>query len=237
MAACTDLRLNIVVVEDYRPLREMTVATLRQTGHRVIGIDCAEAFLDEGARHRVDILIVDLNLPGDDGLQLARRFRVAQPAAGIIMVTARKEVRDRVQGYSAGADIYLSKPVAPAELLAAVDALGRRVALTISAQFLQNASLELDVARQRLRGPMHAVGISTHEVLILSAFARAPRGELETWQIIELISADTETYSAATLAVRMTRLRAKLEDAGAPEGCLKSIRNAGYRLMISLTIL
>jgi len=119
--------LNIVVVEDNEDLREAIVDVLAALGHRVLGLSCAEELGDEGAQAMIDLLVVDLNLPGEDGVSLSRRLRSTQPGLCILMMTARDTVRDKVAGYEAGADIYLTKPVSIEELSAAVQSLGRRL--------------------------------------------------------------------------------------------------------------
>ena len=115
--------LNIVVVEDNDDLREAIVEVLSALGHRVLGLTCAEELGDEGAQAVIDLLVVDLNLPGEDGVSLTRRLRQIHPGLRILMMTARDTVRDKVSGYEAGADMYLTKPVSIEELTAAVQSL------------------------------------------------------------------------------------------------------------------
>ena len=115
--------LSIIVVEDHDSLRMVTVEMLRQNGHNVIGLECAEDLDDEAGGQYADIFIIDLNLPNEDGLSLTRRIKKVNPNVGVIMMTARHQLSDRVIGYESGADIYLIKPVNPAELLAAITAL------------------------------------------------------------------------------------------------------------------
>ena len=116
-------KLNITVIEDHDALRAVTMEALRQQGHDVQGIDCAEALDDEVAGFHAQIFVIDINLPGEDGLSLARRIRKGNPSAGIIMASGRVHVDDRIAGYDSGADVYLPKPVAVEELLAAVTAI------------------------------------------------------------------------------------------------------------------
>jgi len=124
--------LNIVVVEDNDDLREAIVGVLSAQGHRVLGLSCAEELGDEGAQAVIDLLVVDLNLPGEDGVSLTRRLRQTQPGLCILMMTARDSVRDKVSGYEAGADMYLTKPVSIEELTAAVKSLDRRLNTTLA---------------------------------------------------------------------------------------------------------
>ncbi len=119
--------LNVAVIEDNDELRDVMVDTLRSGGHRAIGMDSAEAMTDQSSGELIDILVVDINLPGEDGFSLARRLRAIQPRTGIILVTGRNRDSDRRAGFEGGADIFLTKPVSTEELTAAVASLKRRL--------------------------------------------------------------------------------------------------------------
>ena len=119
--------LEIVLVEDHDDLRRVTAVLLAERGHHVVGLSSAEEVDDSILLPKPDVFILDLNLPGEDGLTLAKRIRNAQPRVGIVLTTVRSELRDRLDGYESGADIYLPKPTDFEELTAAVEALGRRV--------------------------------------------------------------------------------------------------------------
>jgi DNA-binding response OmpR family regulator len=122
-----DTPLNILVVEDHDDLREATVTALDSLGYAAHGADCAETMDEMLSDLSPDVLLLDLNLPGEDGLSIARRLRGALPNMGIIMVTARNQGRDITNGYDSGADIYVTKPTSPEELHAAIQALARRM--------------------------------------------------------------------------------------------------------------
>lgn len=119
--------LNIVLVEDHDLLRTVTASVLTEAGHKVLALSCAEEVDEAISGMSPDLYILDLNLPGEDGISLARRIRRSHPRVGIIMTTVRAEVADRLDGYESGADIYLPKPTDPTELLAAAVALARRL--------------------------------------------------------------------------------------------------------------
>jgi DNA-binding response OmpR family regulator len=224
--------LNIMVVEDHDALRDVTVEALSERGHNVRGIDCAEALPDEPGLFPIDLLVIDLNLPGEDGISLAGRIRAAQPDIGIIMVTARNQVRDRMAGYDGGADIYLTKPTSADDLCAAVRALTRRIrpSAEVSSAFL------LSLNTQVLQGPLAKVSLTGQEVALLAAFTRAKDQQLETWQLIALtVKAATESSKKA-LEVQIVRLRKKLLQVGAAEPSIKSIRGQGYRLLLKLAL-
>ena len=225
--------LNIIVIEDNDDLRETMVDALRGQGHQVVGLDCAEALPEQSAWQRVDIMVVDLNLPGEDGLSLVARARSFQPDVGIIMVTARNRPEDRQAGYSTGADIYLTKPISLPELSAALRSFARRRVATLKHISPQGLTLN----KLELQGQQATVKLTAQEAIILTALARAPAGRLETWQIADLLEAQVDESFKASLAVRMVRLRKKLTDAGIEGLAIESLRNIGYQLTTRIQIL
>ncbi len=223
--------LNIIVVEDHDELREVTVEALGNLGHVVCGVDSAEALDDELGAFRADILILDLNLPGEDGLSLARRIREALPEVGIIMVTARQQVRDKIEGYGSGADIYLTKPTSVEELDAAIQALSRRIRPAPV-----SGGLRLNPATLQLSGPRSTIDVSDQECSLLIAFSKARDHRLENWQIMELSGKPFEEFSKSALEVQIVRLRKKLENAGVTPPTIKAIRGTGYQLCCLLMV-
>jgi len=224
--------LNIMVVEDHDALRDITVEALAQRGHNVRGVDSAEALPDEPGLFPIDLLVIDLNLPGEDGISLAARIRAAQPDIGIIMVTARNQVRDRMAGYDSGADIYLTKPTSSEELIAAVRALTRRIRPDEPGDCL----LTVQLASLNLLGAKDKVGLSSHEASLLAALVRAKDQQLETWQLIALTDKEVTELSKKALEVQIVRLRKKLQQAGAQEPSIKAIRGQGYRLCVKVAL-
>lgn len=222
--------LNIVVVEDHDALREMTVTALSRPGWNTFGRESAEALYETPDTPAIDIALLDLNLPGEDGLALAQRLRERQPGIGIIMLTARDRIEQRVAGYEHGADIYLTKPAATEELVAAVAALARRLRSSRHEQ----AAFRLDAAAGLLYGPTQSISLLESETKVLRALALAPDGKLETWQLQEVLGDDSTSRLA--VAIRISRLRKKLHEIGAPDDSLRAIRGTGYRLLIELQI-
>ena len=230
-------KLNITVVEDHDALRAVTIEALRQQGHNAHGIACAEALDDEAARYPSDLFIIDLNLPGEDGLSLSKRIRRGNPRAGIIMATGRTQLNDRIAGYEAGADVYLSKPVEMNELLAAVSAVSRRVDLWQAMP--GSAAIDgfmVDSRSLTLSGPKGSTVISAGELKMLAAFSTSPGQQLEYWQLMELLGHSPDDFRKATLEVKIVRLRKKLVQVGAELGCLRSIRLVGYQLCVPFEI-
>ncbi len=197
--------LSIVLVEDNDDLRELTADALRHEGHRVTALSCAEELEDKAGGAAADLFLIDLNLPGEDGFSLARRIRQAQPLVGILIVSARAELQDKVDGYDCGADAYLPKPVPFQELRAAINSFARRRQAQHSTQHRVGSALRLQ--QRELQGPANTVRLTTAEESLLTALARAPSGRLESWQLLELLGMDSAEVSKASLEVRITRLR------------------------------
>ena len=230
-----DSVLNVVVVEDHHLLRDSVVEMLAAAGHQVQGVESAEALVDEVVLSRIDVAVVDINLPGESGLQLIRRLRAAQPNLGIIAMTALSAIHSRVAGYESGADMYLVKPVDPRELAAAVSRCGQR-SIQPAPDARVAATLQMDARRRSLIGPAGEQRLSADEAVLLAAFLRSPGQRLENWQLLELLGIDATAKDKARIEVRVSRLRRKLLQAGGSADCLQSVRGAGYQLCASLRV-
>lgn len=228
--------MNIIVIEDYASLRTIIIKTIEKLGHSAYGLSCAEEFDDVVARIAPDILVIDLNLPEEDGISLSQRIRKVNPLIGIIMLTARDRDEDKVLGYESGADIYLTKPVPFSELAAAISALVRRIS---SEKFVvNNANLILDNSQQLLNFKDIKISINKTESIILQALACAKNQLLEHWQLLEILGEDIDSESAKSyLSVRIFRLRQKLIEVGLSKNSLKNHHQQGYQLCINLTII
>lgn len=218
--------IGIVVIEDHDDLRELTVDLLASQGYWVCGFDSVEALSEASPPPVFEIALLDVGLPGESGLALAERLRAVRAEVGILMVTAHSQLDERVAGYECGADLYLCKPVAPQELLAAVAALARRLHHPEPAE----TDLALDLDRLLLVGAAVEVSLSLTEGAALQAFAIAPRRSLETWQLLEQLGKPLDVHGKAQLEVLLSRLRKKLIAAGAPAPAIKALRQCGYRL-------
>ncbi len=230
----SDSALKILLIEDNDELREATSAFLQGRGHYVRSVPTAEDLGDTSGAFVPDVYVVDLNLPGEDGLSLVRRLRSVHPNVGIVITTARTQIGDKVTGYESGADIYLAKPVAPLELLAGINALAKRV----MAQARQGNMLRFHLGSSLLGGPQASIALTRSEVEILTALIRAPGQTLERWQLAEIIAGSNQEVlpSAATLEMRIARLRKKLAEAGAEPPTIKAVRKHGYSLCSPILI-
>lgn len=229
-------RLNIVLVEDHDILRMMLQQALEESGHQVVALSCAEELEDEAGGRPVDIFLIDLNLPGEDGLSLTERVRTAYPLAGLIIVTARSRLEDKLEGYARGADLYLSKPLEVPELCAAVAALGKR-RQRVDGLMAQQQTFTLSQQQMTLtktgQVPVH---LTAAESSMLVAFSRAPGQRVAYWQIAETLGLDLKNYPKSSLEVRIVRLRKKLIEAGAEAGCIEAVRRHGYQLCIPVQV-
>lgn len=227
-------KLNIVVVEDNEDLRALTCQVLMNEGHRVRGVSCAEEVDDLVGGEPADVFLIDINLPGESGLSLSQRIRNAQPFVGIIIISARSDLDDKVVGYDSGADLYITKPVVFAELSAAIRSFARRH----EAGKFENASDTQTMVLRKLEvtGSAESVKLTATESTLLTAFARAPSGKLETWQIAEMLGLQADDGMKTNIAMRIARLRKKLLDAGAQGVVIESIRNVGYQIVISVEV-
>ncbi len=225
--------LSILVVEDHDDLRDAIVDALARQGHHVRGVDCAEAVPELAERNGIDLMVVDLNLPGESGLSLARRLRKVQPGLGIVMLTARSLSEDKSAGYANGADIYLTKPASLAELGAAIQALARRLG-PVRADV---PAWALDVDRLVLLGPAGRVVLTLNEVLVLTALCRAPERRLERWQLLECLGHQGGAYSNAAFEMFIARLRKKMRALGGEEETpIRSVRGIGYQLCVRVQL-
>ena len=230
-------RLNLVLVEDHDILRELLKRALEEAGHQVVALSCAEELEDEAQGQPADVFLIDLNLPGEDGMSLSERIRASYPLAGLIMVTARSGLKDKLEGYARGADLYLTKPIEVPELCAAVAALGRR-RQRVDDLLLQQQKLTLSQQQMTLSGTDGIpVRMTSAEVAILVAFSRAPGQRLEYWQIAETLQLDLQNYPKSSLEVRIVRLRKKLVEAGAPSNGVEAVRGHGYQLCTPVQVI
>jgi DNA-binding response OmpR family regulator len=225
--------LNLVVIEDSDDLRMLLKNALRTEGHHVVALSCAEELEDHSGIDQIDAFLIDINLPGEDGFSLAKRIRHVHTLAGIIMLTARSTLDDKLNGYDCGADIYLTKPVSLPELFAALRSFARRRRATLK----QASPDSLVLNKSELHGCEGVVKLTPQETVVLTCMARAPACKLETWQFAELLHMELDEAFKASLAVRMVRLRKKMVDAGAKGTVIESLRNVGYQITTYIEII
>ncbi len=229
------LPARILVVEDEADLREAVAEYLVRNGFLVRAAADAAAARAALAEQPADVVLLDLFMPGEDGLSLARWMR-AQPACpGIIMVTAASDLADRVVGLEVGADDYLGKPFALRELLARVRALSRRLldarprVRDAAGRRVAMGSNILDLATRRLTTQDgREIPLTAMEFDLLAAFAERPGRVLSREQLLDLAHDKGSDPFDRSIDVRITRIRRKIETDPAHPRIIRTVRGAGY---------
>jgi len=219
--------MRILVIEDDRSLRDAVSEGLRDAGFAIDAVGSAEAGLERLGADPYDLMVLDLGLPGCDGLELLRRIRPRE-LLPVLVLTARGSVEDRVTGLDAGADDYLPKPFAFVELLARVRALLRR-GDSVVPMVLRLGDLELDPIRFAVQRGGQPVTLTVKEFAILEYLMRHS-GELVSRSTL-LESCWDASYDGFSnlIDVHLSRLRRKLDRPGAPT-LLHTVRGAGVIL-------
>ena len=220
-------KLVIAVVEDNQEFRESEVEILTQIGHTVYGFESVEDYLDECGSFVADLLIVDLNLPGESGLNLVARLRETSRNIGIIIVSARSTTYQREEGYDYGADIYLVKPLSLHELCAAVASLGRRLHPVVE----DGGVITVDMKSRVMKGSNKVmVQLRSSEVALLVAFSLAPERKLQNWQMYDVVGCGLAQDPKSALELVIVKLRKKFAGIGVEGQSINVIRSFGYQL-------
>lgn len=226
--------LKIAILEDHDALRVLIADALVAAGYHVIQASNAEELNDFLSSRHIDLLLTDLNLPGENGVSVARRLKVSMPDLYIIMITALSGVKDRIAGYEGGADIYLAKPFSMDELLAAVGNISRRL-LKNAADHEAVVSLRLHLKRQELIGTQ-SVQLSQTEITLLKTMILARDRRAETFAFLQNTERPVNERSKASLEVQMVRLRQKIMSAGYDQPSIRAIRGEGYELLVPIVM-
>lgn len=221
--------MDIVLVEDEPQLAEQVSRALVRAGHVVKISGDGLSGLREVTQARCDLVILDVNLPGSDGFEVLSKIRASGNPVRVLMLTARSEVGDRVAGLKAGADDYLTKPFAMAELLARVDVLGRRTTLAEAPTVLQVGDLVMDLEKRRLSRGEKRIELSPREFEVLQVFMREPGRTFSRDEICERIWEREHEYDTRTVEIFIMRLRKKLDRPG-EESLIRTIRSVGYSI-------
>lgn len=226
---------HVLVVDDDPSLRQLVVDYLTDNEMRVTALASGRAIYDALARETIDLLLLDLRLPGEDGMEIARRIR-ADSSLPIIMLTARKDEADRVMALELGADDYLTKPFSPRELLARIRALLRRsrVHETVAdglakVRAFRFAGWELNVRLRRLKSPQgNGVELRNAEFNLLAVFLASPQRVLTRDQLLSMSHLHNDEVYERAIDTQVGRLRRKLAEHGADRELIRTERGAGY---------
>lgn len=232
---------HILVVDDDAEIRDLLGDYLRKNGYQVTGVADGKGMSAALEREHIDLVVLDLMLPGEDGLVLCRNLR-AHSNIPVIMLTARGDETDRIVGLEMGADDYLPKPFNPRELLARIKSVLRRAQQVLpenhaieDSRYIQFGEWKLDVvARHLVAGDGLVVTLSGAEYRLLKIFLEHPNRVLSRDQLLDLTQGrDTEPFDRS-IDVQVSRLRQRLRD-DAKEPCIiKTVRGEGYVLATSV---
>jgi len=223
--------IKVLLVEDDTRLAQLTARYLESHGVVVTVVHDGLEGQAEALRRQYDCIVLDLMLPGRDGLEVTRELR-ARTDVPILMVTARAEEADRVLGLEVGADDYVTKPFSPRELLARIRATVRRVRGQAGPQqqTVQVGALVLDPQRMTVTLDGKPIEVTAYEFSILRALAQRPGRVLSREQLLDLAKGSAELSFDRSIDVHVSRLRAKLGDDSRSPKILKTVRGVGYLL-------
>jgi two-component system phosphate regulon response regulator OmpR len=226
---------RVLVVDDDARLRDLLRRYLAEHGYSVFVAENAQAMNRLWLRERFDLLVLDLMMPGEDGLSVLRRLRGGNDRTPIVMLTAKGEDVDRIIGLEMGADDYLPKPFNPRELLARINAVLRRRAAeeapgapVADGEPVAFGDFELDLVRRTLSRAGKPVPLTTGEFAVLKAFARHPRMPLSREKLMEMARGREYEAFDRSLDVQISRLRKLIEPDPSKPRYIQTVWGLGY---------
>lgn len=241
----TDHIDHVLVVDDDREIRDLVSSYLKKNGLRVTTVADGRQMRSFLESDRVDLVVLDLMMPGDDGLVLCRELRAGRhKATPVLMLTARNDDTDRIVGLEMGADDYLTKPFVPRELLARIKAVLRRTRMlppnlqvTEAGQLLAFGDWHLDTtARHMLDKDGTAVTLSGAEYRLLRVFLDHPQQVLSRDQLLNLTQGREAELFDRSIDLLVSRVRQRLRDQAREPVYIKTVRSEGYVLAMPVEI-
>jgi len=226
--------MKILVVDDEPSLVELLTSYLGREGYDVLVADTGPAALNAARHEAPDLIILDVMLPGMDGIEVCRQIRRFSDAY-ILMLTARTEEIDKIIGLSVGADDYVTKPFSPREVVARVKALLRRprtrgdVSAIEEHAILRVGDIEIDEDAHTATRAGEPVALTAREFALLATLARHPGRVFTRTQLLEIVWGD-EYYDDHVVDVHVANLRKKLEDDPSHPRAIATVRGVGYRI-------
>src|SRR5581483_8153868 len=235
MEAVTPTKGKILVVDDDARLRELLRRYLAEQGYRADAVADADAMNRSLIRQRYDLIVLDLMLPGEDGLAICRRLRASGDEVPIIMLTAKGDEVDRIVGLEMGADDYLPKPFNPRELLARIQAVLRRRAPapvpgapSEAVQTVRFGSFVLDLATRSLIKNGERLAMTTGEFGLLKVLATHPREPLSREKLLDLARGREHEPFDRSIDIQISRLRRLIEDDPVKPHHIQTVWGFGY---------
>lgn len=228
---------KILVCEDEAAIRDFVVINLRRAGYDVVEADCGEVALQKYEEHKgdFDVAILDIMMPGIDGLQVCKELRNKNGNIGIIMLSARTQEMDKVTGLMLGADDYVTKPFSPSELTARVDSLYRRVALSEQKnennfkEELKSGIFTLNLRNRTLTKNGTVIELTQVEFQIMEYFFSNPQMALDRTDILNHVWGEAYVGEEKIVDVNIRRLRMKVEDEPSNPKYIVTVWGLGYK--------
>ena len=233
---------KILVVEDETAIREFVVINLQRAGYTVVEAGDGETALElyDNSNDGIDIALLDIMLPGIDGMEVCKELRRRSGSIGIIMLTAKTQEADKVSGLMTGADDYITKPFSPSELVARVDALHRRVELLRSSpdksdadkdsgDCLVQGKFELNLRRRILKKSDEPIELTQVEFQIMEYFFSKPNTAVDRTDILDYVWGESYFGEEKIVDVNIRRLRMKIEDDPSAPKNIVTVWGMGYR--------
>jgi two-component system OmpR family response regulator len=221
--------MRVLIVEDDRRLARLVEQVLLDEHFAVTVADNGHSGLERALNGQFDVAVIDWMLPGRDGPSITRAIRSAGIATAVILLTARGQLEDKVDGFASGADDYLVKPFAFEELIARIRAVARRTGAAPSADELRNGDLVMDLTAHRVRRATRTVDLTAREWALLEYLMRHPGQTLSRQQILDAVWTLDAAVQPQMVDVYMSYLRRKLVAPGEADP-ITTIRGLGYRL-------
>lgn len=222
---------RVLILEDEQDIREFIAINLKRVGYEVIEAGTGEKALEILEQQHVDFAILDVMLPGVDGFQVCKEIRKINQEIGIIILTARGQEMDKVNGLYLGADDYVVKPFSPTELVARVDALARRVVVkkSIKKDELQLGLFTLDMQGRRLLKVGQEIELTEIEFAIITLFVEVPGKAFSREEILNQVWGEDYIGSGKVVDVNIRRIRQKIEKDASNPVFIETIWGYGYK--------
>jgi len=223
---------TVLVVDDEPQIVRVLRGYLEQAGYRVAAAYNGEEALYAARHEKPDLVILDLQMPKMDGLEVTRRIRAEQPEIAILMLTARVEETDRIVGLELGADDYVTKPFSPREVVARVRAVLRRGQAAPASSVLRVGDLVLDRDTHEVSRGGEPISLTPTEFELLATLMSSPRWVFSRADLLESVQGTTFEAYERTVDVHIKNLRRKIEQDPSEPRYIVTVRGAGYRLEV-----
>jgi two-component system OmpR family response regulator len=221
--------MRILIVEDEPQLARHVTRALERRGHRPTVQYDGTSGLQAAFSECPDLVVLDLNLPSLDGFSVLKELRRAKSPTRVLILTARGDVEHRIKGLKAGADDYLGKPFSMDELVARIEALGRRGATPTAEDLLNVADLHMDVQHRRVSRAGQPIALSPREFDVLQVLMQEPGRVFSRTELCERVWQRDHEYDTRTVEIFITRLRKKV-DSGFSTPLIHTLRSVGYTI-------